>query len=133
MSEETRLVVEGLLAAYAGENGPDMDAVGKIISDDHVWIAAGGPAVGGEFAGKRSYLDWVRETNEMIPFWTEAHGVVDLGPGRAMAVVSVHFSSATGGASGTQRMWILFTVADGKVTKSEAYTDPVEALEAATR
>ncbi len=128
MSEETRLLVERLLAAYSREEGPDFDAVGEIISDDHVFVPAGEV---GEVDGRRGYMRWFRDINESMPMRYDGSGAIDCGPGRAIGVISTHYRSATSGVESVQRMWIVFTVADGRVIRSEAYTTPEAALEAA--
>ena len=128
MSEETRQLVERLLAAYCRNGGPDLRAVGEIVSDNHVFVPAGGES---GVEGGRGYLEWFRETSEVMPMRYGDPGAIDCGPGRAIGVISIQFRSATSGAESVQRMWFVFTIKDGKVTRSEAYTDPDAALEAA--
>ncbi len=128
MSEETRLLVERLLAAYCHKLGPDLDVAGEIVSDDHVFVPAGEV---GEVEGRGGYMRWLRDINEVMPLQMEAHGAIDCGPGRAIGVMTTHYRSATSGAESEQRMWFVFTLKDGRVVRTEAFTDPGAALEAA--
>ena len=100
----------------------------EIVSDDHVFVPAGG---GGEVEGRRGYMRWFRDISEVMPMRFEASGAIDCGPGKAIGVISTHYRSATSGVESVQRMWLVFTVKDGRVVRSEAYTDPDAALEAA--
>jgi len=128
VSEETRLLVERLLAEYCRAEGPDWDAVTEIISDDHVFIPAGEV---GQVEGRGDYMQWFRDINEAMPMRYDGSGAIDCGPGRAIGVVNTHYRSSTSGVESVQRMWFVFTVAHGKVVRSEAYTTPEAALEAA--
>ena len=105
-----------------------MDAVGEIVSDDHVFVPANEL---GQVEGRRGYVRWFRDTEEVMPMRFEEHGVIDCGPGRAIGVLTLHYRSATSGGESAQRIWLVFTVKDGRVVKSEAHTDPDAALEAA--
>jgi ketosteroid isomerase-like protein len=76
-------------------------------------------------------MQWFRDISDVMPMRYDDSGAIDCGPGRAIGVLNTHYRSATGGVGSVQRMWIVFTVKDGRVVRSEAYTDPNAALDAA--
>ena len=50
--------------------------------------------------------------------------------GEGEAVMTIRFHGASSGASTEQRVWAVVTVKDGKITRTENYIDPAEALKA---
>jgi ketosteroid isomerase-like protein len=42
----------------------------------------------------------------------------------------VHLRGASSGIEGNRRIWNVVTVTDGKITRTESYSDPRAALEA---
>jgi ketosteroid isomerase-like protein len=60
----------------------------------------------------------------------EVEGGVDLGPDTVLAVSSNRMRAAASGMELEQRIWLLVTVRDGKIKRTEAYMDPAEALQA---
>jgi ketosteroid isomerase-like protein len=128
VSEETRQLVERVLVAFCGDDGPDLEGIAHLFSDDHVFVPAG---EAGEVGGQGGYVRWSRDISEVMPMRYDGASAIDCGPGKAIGVINNHYQSASGGVGSVQRMWIVFNVRDGKVVRSEAFTDPDLALEAA--
>ncbi len=66
----------------------------------------------------------------VISWEAEIGGAIDVGPEKVIAVMTMRFQGASSGAGTEHRMWAVMTVKDGKITRTENYLDPAEALEA---
>jgi ketosteroid isomerase-like protein len=84
-----------------------------------------------EAKGARGFKAWLEESEDIMPWEMEPEGAVDIGPGRVLAVTTMRWHGAASEIDIEQRLWILLTVADGKITRSEGYLDPADALRAA--
>lgn len=58
-------------------------------------------------------------------------GAVDVGGSKVLCVFTAQFRGPTSGAEFEQRTWAVATVRGGRVVRTEVYTDPAKALEAA--
>jgi ketosteroid isomerase-like protein len=55
---------------------------------------------------------------------------VDVARNKVLAVMTMRLHGSSSGANNEQRVWNVVTVRDGKITRTESYVDPREALEA---
>jgi ketosteroid isomerase-like protein len=132
MSQENLDLVKRAMAAVNARPRPDFETVNALFSPDHVFLPVEANKLGGqERVGGKGYKVWLEESGGTMPWEAELEGAVDLGPDRALAVQSIHFRGASSGIDLDERMWIVFWVSEGKITRSEAFLDPAEALEAA--
>jgi ketosteroid isomerase-like protein len=129
--ENLELVTKAIEAACARPK-PDFDTVNELFAPDHVFVPLGATKLGeGEARGAEGYREWLRETGETLQWEADFDGAVDIGPHTVLASTTNRFAGAGSGIQIEQRFWMLVTVADGKVARTEAYMDPAEALEAA--
>ena len=61
----------------------------------------------------------------------ELKGAVDVGPDKVLVVTLTRFEGASSGIETEQRTWSVVTVIEGKITRTDVYNDPIQALEAA--
>ena len=61
----------------------------------------------------------------------EPRGAVDVGPDKVLAVTLTRFKGASSGIEMEERTWCVVTVAEGQITRTDVYNDPIQALEAA--
>jgi ketosteroid isomerase-like protein len=132
MSQENLDLVKRAMAAANARPRPDFQTINALFSPDHILVPVEAGKLGGEErVGVKGYKRWLEEIGGTMPWHAELEGAVDLGPGRVLGVQSIHFRGATSGIDLEERMWILFSVREGKITRSQAFLDPAEALEAA--
>jgi len=60
----------------------------------------------------------------------ELRGAVDIGPDKVLVVTHTRFKGASSGIETEERTWVVVTVTEGKITRSDVYNDPIQALEA---
>lgn len=131
MSQETLALVTRALRAATRRPKPDFDVMNEVFHEDHVFVSVPAAKLGEEGSrGGRGYQSFLAEQAEVMPFEIELEGAVDLGPDVVLAVTSVRLQGASSGIETVQRMWSVLAVADGKITRTEVYVDPTEALRA---
>lgn len=129
--ENLELVTRAIRAACARPK-PDFETVNALFDADHVFVPLGATKLGEQEArGAEGYRDWLQETGETLEWEADFDGAVDIGAHSVLAATSNRFAGAGSGIQFEQRFWLLVTVGEGKITRTEAYTDPAEALEAA--
>jgi ketosteroid isomerase-like protein len=132
MSKENIDLVKRAMAAANTRPRPDFQTINALFSSDHVLVPVEAGKLGGaERVGRKGYKAFLEESGGTMPWEAELEGAVDLGSDRVLAVQSVHFRGASSGIDLEERMWIVFSVSEGKITRSEAFLDPAEALKAA--
>ena len=119
------------LSAAVRRPKPDFDTVNALYHPEHVFVPIAASKLGeGEARGASGYRAWLESNEQAMPAETELEGAVDLGPGTVLAVTTLHFHGASSGIDLEQRAWLVVTVADGKLTRTEVFFDPTEALAA---
>lgn len=128
--ENLELAVRGIRAAIR-EPKPDFETMNALFDPDHVLVSVVADKLGGEgeAVGASGYRAWVEAQRDVVSFETELEGAIDVGPESVVAVLAVRFRGASSGAPTEQRVWAVLTVIDGKITRTENYIDPAEALE----
>ena len=134
MSRENIELVTRAMRALNVRPRPDWESVNELYSADHVFLSIGAIKLGeGEVQGARAFKEWSEQTQATMPWDAELDGVVDIGGDKVLACTTNRFRGGTSGLGVEQRFWVLVTVQGGKITRTEAYTDPAAALEAALR
>jgi ketosteroid isomerase-like protein len=128
VSRENLELVLRALRAFAELPKPDFATINELFDRDHVFV----PAMLDEKEGRVGAEGFraLREELDSVMPWEvmQVDGAVDVGPNTVLAVVS---SSSVGRASGIaleQRFWFLMTVIGRKIRRTEAYSDPAEAV-----
>jgi ketosteroid isomerase-like protein len=131
MSQENLdLAVAGLTAATTLPK-PDYATVNRLYAPDHVLVPL--PiGVGHEDQGRgaKGFRDWWEDIEEALQPEHTLKGAVDVGADKVLAVFTTRFTGPTSQVTGEQRTWVAMTLAGGKITRTELYSDPAAALEA---
>src|SRR4051794_28974502 len=131
MSQETLELVTRAMRAALARPQPDFVTLNDLYADDHVFVPAGADMVEGEARGAQGFRAWREETQELLGAEHDLQGAVDVSPDKVLVVTTTRFTGAGSGFTSEQRFWNVVTVTGGKVSRTEAYTEPVKALEAA--
>ena len=129
--ENVDLVVRAIRAATRLPK-PDFETVNALYHPDHVLVSIVAAKLGGEAEaiGAAGYKAWLEAQEGIVRWEAELDGAVDVAPDIVLAVMTMRFYGASSGANAEQRVWNVVKVSDGKITRTEAYLDPAEALEA---
>ena len=130
--ENVDLVLRAIEAAFRKPK-PDYETVNALFHPDHVLVSIMAHSLGseGDAVGGAGYKAWVEAQRDVISFDVELGGAIDVGPEAVIAVTAIRSRGTSSGAAVEQRAWTVMTVRDGKITRSENYLDPAEALAAA--
>ncbi len=132
MSEENIELVDRAIRATLARPRPDFETINQLYHPDHTFVTVMSAKLGeGEVKGARGYKDWIEVNEDTMSWEGKLGGVVDIGPDTVLAVTSNRFRGASSGAETEQRVWLVITVADGKITRTEAFLSPSDALKAA--
>ena len=128
--EELDLVVRGLSAVIRRPK-PDFEVVNALFHPEHVFVPTTAQELGeGEAKGARGYQEYTEGVADSMPFAVEMKGAVDVAPGIVLVVTDMRFHGSASGIELDRRVWMLARVVGGKITRTEAYSDPADALEA---
>jgi ketosteroid isomerase-like protein len=140
--ENVDLVMRALRAATARPKA-DFATVNALFHPDHILVPLGMTVGGDEVKGGRGYKSFLREQGQSgfadsaseapIAWESDIETAVDVGANKVLAVGQTRFRGSTSEVEVDQRTWLVATVRDGKVFRTELFTDPAEALEAACR
>jgi ketosteroid isomerase-like protein len=131
MSQENLEIVTRAVQAALARPEPDFAAVNELYAPDHVFVPAGADMLEREARGARGFRAWREETQEFLGAEHDLKGAVDVAPDKVLVVTTTRFEGTASGFASEQRIWNVVTVAGGKITRTEAYTEPAQALEAA--
>jgi ketosteroid isomerase-like protein len=107
---------------------PDFATMNELFDRDHVFVPAPLDEKEGR-VGAEGYRAFGEELDSVMPMEaTQVDGAVDLGPNAVLAVVTNRYVGRASGIATEQRFWFLMTVIDGKIKRTEAYSDPAEAV-----
>jgi ketosteroid isomerase-like protein len=130
MSRENIELVRAALEAAATRPKPDYETINALYHPEHVFV----PVVVGkvEAKGVAGYKAWLKESKEIMP-WAiqEFEGAVEIATRTVLAQITMDFRGGLSEIAIEQRMWLLITVGEGKIMRTEAYLDPADALDAA--
>jgi ketosteroid isomerase-like protein len=130
MSQERLELVTRAMKAALARPEPDLATVNELYAPDHVFVPLG-HMVEGEAHGARGFRAWREETQELLGAEHDLQGAVDVGTDKVLVVTTTRYKGTTSGLASEHRTWSVVTVAGGKITRTEAYADSTEALEAA--
>ena len=131
--EELELVTKAVHAVNARPK-PDFAAINELFHPDHVFVPLPSQLEGGDYRGARGYQQFLRErsaTDAPMSWEADLEGAVDVGNHKVIFVTSTRYRGTASGVELEQRTWAVMTVRDGRVSRTEVYNDPTEALNAA--
>ena len=137
MSQENLELVARAMRAATARPKPDFATMNAVFHPDHVLVPLttfDAP----EVRGARGYQTYQREQSgpssragEAPMSWeVDLEGFVDVGPDKVLCVATLRARGSASGVDLTRRLWFVVTVMNGKVSRTENYSDPAEALEA---
>jgi ketosteroid isomerase-like protein len=131
MSQENLDLVVRATQAALKRPKPDFETVNALYHPDHVLVPLAANTLGeGEAKGAEGYKTWLQLTNDAVSWEGELRGAVDIGPDKVLVVTQTRFKGASSGIETEERTWVVVTVTEGKITRSDVYNDPIQALEA---
>ena len=132
MSQENLDLVVRAVRAALKQPKPDFETVNALYHPDHVYVPLAANVLGeGEAKGAAGYKTWLQQTDDAMHWEGELKGAVDVGPDKVLVVTLTRFEGASSGIETEQRTWSVVTVIEGKITRTDVYNDPIQALEAA--
>jgi ketosteroid isomerase-like protein len=139
MSREDLDLVRRAVRAAEARPKPDFATINEVFHPDHVFVPLLGQLEGEVFRGGRGYQQFLQEhaghldpgSDAAISWESDFEGAVDVGNHKVLVVSNTRYRGSASGVEVEQRTWAVMTVRDGRVSQTELYTDPAQALEAA--
>lgn len=135
--EELELVTRAVRAATARPR-PDFATINEIFHPDHVFVPVTGQIDAKEYQGGRGYQQFLRQElgnvgarDAALSWEANFEGAVDAGNHKVITVSSVRLQGSASGVEFEQRLWVVMTVRDGRIVRTESHTDPTEAFKSA--
>jgi ketosteroid isomerase-like protein len=129
MSRPNIELVKVGLQAGAQRPKPDFETINEVYDPDHVFVPVSVETT--EVKGGSGYKAWLQEEGDVMAWTMEYEGAIEIGPRKVLAQTTAQFHGGSSEIDIDQRMWMIVTVENGRITRTEAYLDPAEALEAA--
>jgi ketosteroid isomerase-like protein len=136
VSQENLELAMKAIQATTARPKPDFETMNKVFHPDHTFVPILGQIEGAEFQGGRGYQQFLQEqagSDAAISWESDFKGAVDVGNRKVLAVTAARYRGATSGVEIEQRTWVVMTVRDGRILRTEIYLDPTEALNAALK
>ena len=122
----------GRYRPQASSRNPTSRRLTQLYHPDHVLVSLVANTLGeGEAIGAAGYKAWLQQIGDAVSWEGELRGAVDVGPDKVLAVTLTRFKGASSGIEMEERTWCVVTVAEGQITRTDVYNDPIQALEAA--
>jgi hypothetical protein len=138
MSQEEVELATRAIRALSARPKPDFATVNEVFHLDHVYLPMSRELEGGEYHGARGYQQFLREeggpagvTGGLLSWEADFGGAIDVGNHKVIAVTTGRFRGKASGVEFEQRAWVLMTVRGGRISRTQSFTDPAEALKAA--
>jgi ketosteroid isomerase-like protein len=109
---------------------PDVATMNELFAPDHVWVPAALES-DDEWIGGAGFRDWRNQLENVLPTQDmRIDGAVDFGPRVVVVAVTTKFGGKASGVPVEQHFWFVMVVRDGKIKRTEAYTDARDATRA---
>ncbi len=131
MSEENVQIVRAAIEAAIRRPEPDFATVNALFHPDHEYVSRLEVLEGGSRRGAPGYRAWLRDAAETIAWESRLEEVTPIDEDRCLAITPTRIRGKQSGIAFEERFGALITVRDGKVTRTELYGSPTEALKAA--
>jgi ketosteroid isomerase-like protein len=138
MSRENIELASRAMRAVSARPKPDFATVNEVFHPDHVFVPVQGQLEGEEYRGARGSQQFFRtsgvqgEASDAPLSWvaTDLEGAVDVGNRKVLLVTNASYRGSASGIEFEQRNWVVMTVRDGRISRTEVYADPAAALQA---
>lgn len=132
MSQQNLEIVTRAFNAATAQPKPDYSTMNELFAVDHVLVPVGvASGIEQEATGVEGFRAWRRHLEEFLPVELALQGAVDVGPDKVLTVTTARFKGKTSEAASEQRLWAVVTVRGGQVLRTEAFSEPLNALRAA--
>ena len=129
--ENVELVMRALTATIRRPK-PDFDTINALFHPDHVLVGDIQRDLGETpIEGAAGYREWLDESPNVMSWEWDVESAIDVGREIVLAVGTMTFAGATSEVRQQRRMWLVVTLADRKIARTEIFFDPAKALEAA--
>ena len=130
MSQENVELVRALIEAA---NRVDFDAAAAVVAPDVVWEENPEfPGLREVYRGPAEVRAWWEEVLEVVDdFHLEVEKLTELGNDRVIGEIFITGRGKGSGAPVEQRVWNVFSFAEGKIARRQVFWNREEALEAA--
>jgi ketosteroid isomerase-like protein len=132
MSQENVELVRRAVAAIFRRPRPDFAAVNALYHPEHEQIPIESRVEGrSRLRGARGFREFLDSSSETWEWWeASAEEVRDIGDDRVLVAGVFTALGKRGGVPVEERFAMVVTVHDGKVTRTETFSSPEEALKA---
>jgi len=138
MSQEDLELATRAIRAATARPKPDFATMNEVFDPDHVFVPASRPIDTAEFSGGSGYRQFLQEEagnigafNAPVAWEADVVGAIDVGNHKVVAVTAGRYRGTASGVEFAMRQWVVMTVRDGRICRTEIHTDPAEALNAA--
>jgi ketosteroid isomerase-like protein len=140
MSREELELVTRAMRAVSARPKPDFATMNEVFHPDHVFVPVFGQIEGAEYHGARGSQEFFREvlpspdtktSDAAMSGESDFEGAIDVGNHKVIAVHTGRYRGTASGVEVEQRLWTVMTVRNGRISRSEVFHDPTDALRAA--
>ena len=133
MSQENVEIARRACEAAWRRPEPDYATLNALARPDHEMFTVQSLVEGGGYRGAQGFREWLVSWGEMFgEEWdSDVADATALDEERVLITGWIRVRGQGGGVPVEQRFWVLMTLRDGKVARSEVYTDRDAAFEAA--
>lgn len=133
MSQKNLDLVTAAFRAAIARPKPDFATMNELFAPDHVLVPAFAGLGEVEYMGKDWYSQFISESPNEPLSWEESEleGALDVAADTVLAVFSSRFRGASSGVEMEYRVWGVVRIRNGKIGRTEFYSDPDDALDAA--
>jgi ketosteroid isomerase-like protein len=125
-------IVRRALEAATRRPKPDFAEMNDLYHPDHEFISRIDALEGGSHRGGRGYRDWRLDAEEAVAWESRLEKVTKIDNDRVLAITPTRSQGKSSGVTlDEEPMSCIVTVRGGKIIRTEVYSSPEEALEAA--
>ncbi len=131
MSQQNVEVVRRAFEAATRKPKPDFATVNALYHPDHVLVAGISNVEGSSFRGAQGFREWLANMDEAFEsIETRIDTVEEIDGDRVLVDAVLNAHGKAGGVPIEWRTGQVVTVKEGKLTRTEVYPSPEQALEA---
>jgi ketosteroid isomerase-like protein len=127
--ENVEIARQALEAAYRRPK-PDFATINALFHPEHELVSHIDALERGSHRGAHGYRDWLQHTEETMPWESSVEDARAIDADRVLAITPTRSRGTLSGVTLEQRLACIATVREGKITRTEVYGSPEEALKA---
>ena len=130
MSRENVEVVRRAAEAVFRRPKPDFETINKLFHPEHEFVSVTSALEGRSWRGGFGFRDFLTSFGESMEWTGEVESATELDPERVLLVAVVTTRGKSSDVGLSDRRWVVMTVREGKVVRTETYPSRGDALEA---